>query len=325
MTTANAKKHDQVLRTLLGAIDGTPKVEPPENVVDYNWDSPCHFTAGAMDELQKIGRKIARGAAESLGKMLGDEFKAEKPTISEYFGRQVAGLMEEADALVVPVCQGEAEVGLVSFAPANAIPWVERILGGSGMDSDLSRKLTPLEQAICQDLASAVTGAINGILPKDATGVSASDRAYREDYICDLDGAEEYCRMVFPLDEQRALCELIVPSRLFDGACGDGAGACEPLDEGESRSRMLGHIALAPVVGNVDAGQARVSMRDVMSLEPGDVLILEQRVRDPLGLVVQGQRVAVGYPARYEGQYAFQVSAPPATSQAQVPTGSEAN
>jgi len=51
---------------------------------------------------------------------------------------------------------------------------------------------------------------------------------------------------------------------------------------------------------------ASLSVREVMALAPGDVVVLNQPIDEPLDLEVDGKLVLRGYPARQDGQFALQ-------------------
>ncbi len=58
----------------------------------------------------------------------------------------------------------------------------------------------------------------------------------------------------------------------------------------------------------VKLGNARVHIADLLNLQPGDVIVLDQRVNEPLTAEVCNRQVVRGWPGRIGTRQAFQVS-----------------
>ena len=63
-----------------------------------------------------------------------------------------------------------------------------------------------------------------------------------------------------------------------------------------------------PVAAELRLGSARATMREVMALQAGDVMILQTRIDEPVELTVQGRLVMRGHLATCEGKYAVKIS-----------------
>jgi flagellar motor switch protein FliM len=70
---------------------------------------------------------------------------------------------------------------------------------------------------------------------------------------------------------------------------------------------LLGCLAGVPVTATARLGAAVATMRDIASLEPGDILLLRRAVNEPVELVVKGNTVQVGLPVTSGGFYALQI------------------
>jgi flagellar motor switch protein FliM len=54
-------------------------------------------------------------------------------------------------------------------------------------------------------------------------------------------------------------------------------------------------------------GQAKLHVSELLNLRPGDVVVLDQRVSEPLSIEVCGTRKYVGWPGRVGNRQAFQI------------------
>ena len=84
---------------------------------------------------------------------------------------------------------------------------------------------------------------------------------------------------------------------------------------GELRQSMSGSSAslqqLAtqiPMQVVVRLGSAKIHISDLLNLQPGDVIVLDQRVSEPLAADIGSQTVFRGWPGRVGNKQAFQIS-----------------
>jgi flagellar motor switch protein FliM len=75
----------------------------------------------------------------------------------------------------------------------------------------------------------------------------------------------------------------------------------------EIRGDLLAHAEQSPVAATVCLGTTRATMREIATLEPGDILLLGRTADAPIELSVMGNVVHCGLPVQSEGWYAFQV------------------
>ena len=75
------------------------------------------------------------------------------------------------------------------------------------------------------------------------------------------------------------------------------------------RQRLQRHLEETPVTVRVVLGEARLTVRELLSLEPGDVLQLEQRVDQPLAVHVGDRPFFLGSPGEASGRLAVRLDA----------------
>jgi flagellar motor switch protein FliM len=85
-------------------------------------------------------------------------------------------------------------------------------------------------------------------------------------------------------------------------------GADEPtLDEDSRRARLEGLVLEMPVEIAVTLGAVHVPLTDLGKLQVGDVLVLDQRVCDPVAVSVGGGPMVLGWPGRVGDLQALQI------------------
>lgn len=310
MTTVGLPIQDQqILQQLLNAIEPRPAEEAPsDDAVDYNWDSPSRFSLSARDGLQKYAKRVSRNAIEAINKLLRTEYEAGSPNLTEYYGRQINEQVGDAQWLGVQLLCKQEEVGLLLVPRAIGAEWTSRLLGGNGKNVNLERPLSSLEEVVLIDaLRSLLEHATDPIIDAGGKSFTLAEKVYVGESIRDLEPTDEFTKLTIQTADG-PLVELTVASSFFDPVAGGAKDVGHSLAGDQARQRMFAHIAHMPVRGSVTVGQVGISMRDVMSLEDGDVLILSRRPGEPITLSVAGQEVAQGHAAQSRGQYAFQVT-----------------
>lgn len=75
----------------------------------------------------------------------------------------------------------------------------------------------------------------------------------------------------------------------------------------ETRNEILQHLRHATVTATAHLGTLEIPVRDLMNLEPGDVLVLDTRQHEPIPILVAGRTVLRGSPVTSEGRYALRI------------------
>jgi flagellar motor switch protein FliM len=202
--------------------------------------------------------------------------------------------------------------GAARMAPDTAFAWVDRLLGGASPApaEGQARTMDPLEATLLVDIVGATAAAfgaaaqeVGGAALRCGEGVSA-DPATVPGSDCDIfcvfrfeAALGETCGAFAIALASDALLTVAEPNELKKKA--------RPADE--NRKAMIGHLEWAPIPATVRLGHAVIPLRDALTLEPGDVLILNRKAGEPVELVVKDRTVTCGFPAQCEGRYAFQV------------------
>ena len=131
------------------------------------------------------------------------------------------------------------------------------------------------------------------------------------------DEALEYCRLSFAAEgsEGRPDISVVIPSDLAESIVVGGADGTNAAEVDVERE-VLAHLAQMMVTATAQLGHTHVTLRDLLCLAPGDVLLIDTRVGEPIPLQVDGRAVMSGLPAQSSGKYALMITARPAGSTA---------
>jgi flagellar motor switch protein FliM len=71
---------------------------------------------------------------------------------------------------------------------------------------------------------------------------------------------------------------------------------------------ILGHMQQMPVFITAQLAATVFTLKEIMSLEVGDILLLDKKVNEPIELITSGRTALLGRPARLAGKYAVVIT-----------------
>ncbi|MBE3070786.1 MAG: FliM/FliN family flagellar motor switch protein [Planctomycetes bacterium] len=280
---------------------------PPEGVVEYDWTRPYHFAPAQRAVLADVAGRAAARVGEALGALLRTDLKFEAAEPVECY----ASAADEADAYGVALHDASGSAcGVIRLPAATALAWVGGLLGGGAASAGEGGELSSLETVLLLDLAAAMTQALSAVIQQSGgpalrhgDALTTLARA-----LPDAEGAE-LCRFTFRAGSGDAAREfaLLLRSAVLDPVAAPGRRARTGQSAERIRARLAARVEAVTVSATAHLGVATISVQDLMSLEPGDVVVLDCRARGLIAVSVDGQPVLEGLPALCRGRYAVQV------------------
>ncbi len=289
--------------------------------VDYDWSAPNRLTEDGRARLRDLAGHLAEEINRHLGQLLQAETSLMPGEATEHYGAELAE--KESDAYAGQLVAGDRGIGAVVLAGKRGRHWVACLLGNPDEGSGEERKLSSLESALLTDVFAAVAWGLSPLASAAGGEPNVGEEIAHGAVSLDRQDGAAYVRLTFrPVEEQTdegegepeaedpsAALEVLLSADVVDAAV-TAAQVSQPPEQrpperqAEDALARLHRVRL-PVTARLEAPTA---LRDVMALEPGDVLLTNQSVDEPLAILVGGQAVFRGYPAQSGGAYALQVS-----------------
>jgi flagellar motor switch protein FliM len=297
-----------MLRKLLDAAGERLGEAQTPAVSEFDWNSPCCFTIGQMQRLRDLGAAVSKRLAEALAKLLRAEISLEPVQVNLRYGKAALDAFGAAEPYYVPLSdEASAACGCLIMPAVAATTFVGKFLGATGDSATSGRKLSPLEQELLLDVVRAVANELSAELTSaGAKGVRTGQLVRTAPTGMDL--AECFCLVMGSAGPDAPLLALVLQCGFVEGVFAASGMTTAKITQQESASRLATHLEAAPVVASVCAGNAELSMKDVMALEAGDVLLLSTKAGQPVQLLVQGQPLAYGQMVRNQDRYAMQIT-----------------
>jgi len=229
----------------------------------------------------------------------------------QYVAAVIDGVSEAGDCWTSLALADGRPAGLIRLPLASAKSWAARALGGSSADQ-ADRDLSAVEGELVLDIVSAMVEGLSAA--SELAGGPAFEHSGR------LDrgqpelagrGTDDYCSFSFGAEgsDDAGNVSVVILSEAMDTVARGGAVDKAAKSPEAVREDLVAHLEQLIVVATVCLGRAEVAIRDVFALEPGDVLVTETMVGEPIELLVTGQVVLSGMPVQSSGRYALKITA----------------
>ena len=308
--------NDQLVQTLLKRIAAaqTPARSEDSDIetTEYAWNTPNCFTLEQRKVLDIFANQTARQMSYSLTDLFRVETAVEVASITQHFA---ATLRKDADSLddhhhYIPLMfDDNAEIGLISIAPQPGIELVGKLLGNSAPEGTDQKELSVLESDLLMDVVEVVVQAFNSTFePANGKPVTFRKAPPKGVYPLAGDETENYCKISFKLagQEEGDIASFLILTGIMERIANDGDDTDTAARD--SGAQMLNHVKKTPITAIAHLADARVSVRDMMGLQAGDVILTGKKINEPLELSVCGKMMFLGFPVTCMGQCALQIT-----------------
>jgi flagellar motor switch protein FliM len=325
------------MQQLLAAIgsrhqDDSAKIEAPA----YDWHQPHFFSSQQLKDLADFCQKCAAVVAQKFGALCRQNFDVIISSLSEHFAGQFLGQESGAGPSTVEgqsqnptnyylpfglaqsrgLASGEGKptaeesCGFISIPPQTALIWTTQLLGDTDSKENTVRPLSELESSLLFDISSLIVQALAEASDgKIGFRVAADNMCNR--LPLELNGEEEFCKITVqvkePGDSAGSECHILVLCEKLVPLLSDTRASVKfsPKDIVQAIQNHLETIAV-PVTAQL--ASVPITVEQLMSMSPGDILVLDKKIDDPGGLIVAGKMICRGRFAKSAGKYAMVVT-----------------
>lgn len=248
----------------------------------YDFARPRSLSDRQIEAAEATHAAFADGLAVALSDALGESVLVQASSLDD------VQVLDFQNSRSRPTAFFDMRLGAsgpslgLDITPSLALFLVERHLGGSDPISETSRALSSLENAVVEGVWLPLIGTVFaetwGTIPPVPAGFTwnpddigqalSSTRILVTDLEVSIGEASAVLSISYPLDTIRVLLEIVM-SRPPDAAS-------RPT---QSKAVNMGDV---PVHLRAELGRTRLSVQEILSLLPGDVIPLENAVADPI-------------------------------------------
>jgi flagellar motor switch protein FliM len=287
-------------------------VADSDNIVrEYDFKNPGRLGNEKTDQIQLAHSVQARRIGIGLGNLLRDSVIASVEAAEELGCPQ---LIESIPSTCVAFkLAGESlETNcLIDIDPALAFSFVDRLFGGKGLPLEELRELTSIEKRVMRkagDILALEIAAIwkpvadlkmtlKQVVSKrdDIEGYPSNESFIVVRLHVKTGAAEGTIRIAYPYTMLAPLLGMMSPA----------PAATTKAHDKEQVARQLGPV---PIPVSATLGISMIGMRDVLNVERGDVLVLDNHVTDEVIVSVGGRMAFWGRPGSHKGKLAVKIT-----------------
>ena len=154
------------IRQLLMAIGSESKEDAvQEDATQYNWQEPHYFNKEQFVKLDNFADAVAAAVAQKFAKLCRSEFNVTISSTTQHYLYEILSQLsdgEQRDYYLPFGADQEHLCGLIGIPGQTAVNWATQLLGDSESEKDPGSDLSPLEETLLLDLASALVEVFSG-------------------------------------------------------------------------------------------------------------------------------------------------------------------
>ncbi len=280
--------------------------------------SPYDFTNIAPlppEYRQRVARWL-RGSCALLAEKWAVEMHLDvEPRYKGFHAERAARAVGDLPDPVVAyqVLLGDQQTLSLFALPRNiARTLVAGLLGHIPSEILADRELTPAEDSTCRYLAEMIFGAIRESWPGEdglRLKVGEGERTLKGRWLLkpDTNVLVSHIGLGFGGELGETLCTWIAPQETLVQLFGKSDLAMRPKQSEAERHLIVDMIRKMTAELRVTLGSTQLDSAEIDELRPGDLVLLDQRVREPVRLSVAGEEHFLVWPGKVGPRQAVQI------------------
>lgn len=298
----------RMLRSLVDPEGPAPNADPVE------WTIPHRLRRESIESLTLFAAKLAGQLEKSLQLLSGQPFEVTAESIQEcYAERLLAAIhLEQPQTYYMPLTQtGKGHAGFISLPFETASVLVGCMLRDPEAQIGRDGQMSLLAESILMDAAAALADAIvSGFSEYGTAKLEKADRLIQTDWPVDFHALEDLCQFEF-----KAVCgktALTMTLTVLDETIADIAQIEGPFgrieEKKDNAERIVKRMNESPMRVAALLSSALMTLNDILSLETGDVVMLDRKITEPIDVLINGQTCFYAWPAAHAGRRALMVA-----------------
>ncbi len=305
-----SKEKIQQLLTAVGSgpMEDTTAIEATE----YNWNKPHYFDRKQLNKLDNFTKKVAKAMTVKFVDFCHSEFDVTVVSTKQHFAAELVDQAMESgqdDYYLAFGTDQSHPCGLISIPTKTAFVWATQLLGDpESEEEDSGRDLSQLEESLLLDMLSVLIE----VFSQKIWDFQPAKNIVRRLFPLELKGTEEICKITFDVkktdQEKSSEAYILILCSELETAVGKAEQTVGGFSAEDISKAILGHIQQMPVCITAQLASMVLTLEEIMSLEVGDILLLDKKVNEPIELITSGRTALLGRPAKLAGKHALVIT-----------------
>lgn len=317
MSRAANNLSKEKIQQLLTAVGSGPMEDTTDiEATEYNWNKPHCFDRKQLNKLDNFTKKVAKEMAVKFVDFCHSQFDVTVVSTKQHFAAELVDQTIESgqdDYYLAFGTDQSHPCGLISIPTKTAFIWATQLLGDpESEEEDSGRDLSQLEESLLLDMLSALIE----VFSQKIWDFQPAGNIVRRLFPLELKGTEELCKITFDVkktnQEKSSEAYVLILCSELETAVGKAEQTVGEFSAEDISKAILGHIQQMPVCITAQLASTVLTLEEIMSLEVGDILLLDRKVNEPIELITSGRTAFLGRPAKLAGKHALVITEMPA-------------
>ena len=330
---AETLSQNDIDRLLGGSARLTPHTAAAMDIQMYDWRRPHRVSKERLRTLESMYERLVKKLDAWLVTRLRGQLELRLQSVEQFsFGEFTMSLPMPCSSFIFEIA-GTGQKGVIDIGPELSTYVVDRLFGGEGGGTALTRALTPIERLAVRSIADRVAAMLQDVwhdhAPMDLS-ISGFESAPESLQVIGRDDPVLVANVEFSAGNVSSLMMICLPFAVLDtfvNAHSQSRPTAAPTPSAEhdaSRVRSEAAVRASKVPLTARLPDFQLSMRDIAQLKVGTV-IPTGIPKDARVIVRAGaQERFIGHPGRVSGNLAIRIlDAVPSASSSPDPRTSE--
>ncbi|HEX3684838.1 MAG TPA: FliM/FliN family flagellar motor switch protein [Bryobacteraceae bacterium] len=291
----------------------TSSVPASASAVPYDFRRPDRIPADHLRVIQSVHENFARALGSSLSAYLRTFVSVGSARIERLSFAEFSRRAARPVATVALRMRPQEASAVLQLSHSALFPMLEILLGGTGKSpANIDREITEIERSIFSPLLRIVVQELKSAWrPVSPIEFVVEDEATARQILSSMAPGQELLAIALEVDigEANGVLHLGLPCRAVQALLQDRAiGKSEP--QAADCAKMLRLIQRAQLNAEVRLNGPKMLLRDLLEMEPGDVLTFDHPLSKEVELELNGTSKFEGHIVAAGNRRAFQVKRP---------------
>jgi flagellar motor switch/type III secretory pathway protein FliN len=279
-----------------------------------DWTCPHHFDSEGWTRMQELGGQMASLIAKALGPMC---LEAPKVTFKKVVQDYACKAVERVESQAKPqyflpfLTSAKRPEGFLAVQLEAAEALIAQVLRDPEVSTGRSEAFSPLEESILQDVMTGLAEVVIAALQVGGqAGLKRADRIVAGNWPLDARQMQDLCGFAFTVDFAKQSIEIymLAAAEILDAALQITSRIQKPVNQAEQSKKMVRLLHDVPIRITAQLSMSSIRMEDLVTMDPGDVLVTDKHTTEPLDILVNGLFCFRAWPALCEGKFSLVVA-----------------
>jgi flagellar motor switch protein FliM len=290
---------------------GAAVAEGHTAVKEYDFKSPGRLGNEKTGQIRLAHSVQARRIGIGMGNLLRDSVVASVEAVEELGCPQMIESIQSPCVAFRFAAESLETNGLIDIEPALAFSFLDRLLGGKGLPLEEVRELTSIEKRVMRKTGEALLREIAAVWkPVTDLKVTLNQIVSKRGDIQGYPTSESF--VVVKLHVKTSAAEgtirIAYPYTMLVPLLRSQAPATPTVAKAYNREQVARQLGPVHIPISAALGVSMIGMRNVLDIEKGDVLVLDNQVTDEVIVSIGGRKAFWGRPGSHRGKLAVKIT-----------------